>query len=349
MAKGALRCKSDFCQYVFKFSQHIAMTVRPPLNALHAFCLVVRAGGIRQAANALNVSPGAVTRQVQVLEQHLAVKLFERGAGSTSTLTTAGRRLYNRIGEQMAVIEEALDGTSRAARRATIVVDTGVTLAMHWLIPRLRAFSERHPRIRVQVQTADGDVDPGSPADVFIRRGVSELRDLPSHVLITERSVLVASPSFIADMPGQRPRDMRWLAKAPRIGTRSRVDLWPRWCAFHGLNQDALEPTLEFDNTVLAIQAAIQGLGVCVVPEMFVATMVSGGMLGMLHPARVETGSYSYAIGRRRDSARVNVFIAWLRSLAADPAAMDVAAVDRLAFEGASGVRSPGRSRAQRP
>ncbi|KVS47992.1 hypothetical protein WK37_08080 [Burkholderia ubonensis] len=317
LLKETLIGKSDFCQYAFIFSQHVAMTVRPPLNALHSFCVVVRAGGIRQAANVLNVSPGAVTRQVQVLEQHLSAKLFERGAGSTSTLTAAGRRLYNRIGEQMAVIEEALDGTSRAARRTTIVVNTGVTLAMHWLIPQLRAFSERHPRIHVQVQTADGDVDPGSPADVFIRREVSELRDLSSHELITERSVLVSSPLFMPDMPRQGSSDIRrWLAKVPRIGTRSRADLWPQWCAFHGLNNDALEPTLEFDNTVLAIQAAIQGLGVCVVPEMFVATMVSGGMLRMLHPERIETGSYSYAIGRRRDSARVNVFISWLRSLA---------------------------------
>ncbi len=215
----------------------------------------------------------------------------------------------------MAVIGEVLEAGSAVARPATILVDTSVTLAMHWLIPQLRAFSERHPRIRVQVQTTDGNIAASSPADVFIRREVSELCGLPPRLLMTERSVLVASQSFLSSSVRHGSRDMRWLAKVPRIGTRSRPDLWARWCEFHGLTANELEPTLEFDNTVLAIQAAVQGLGVCVVPEIFVATMLEGGMLKLLHPAGIETGSYSYAIGRRHDSARVRTFISWLCSM----------------------------------
>lgn len=295
------------------------MASRPPLNALHVFCAVVRAGGIRLAAHALSVSPGAVTRQVQVLEQHLSVRLLERGAGSTCALTPAGRRLYERIGDKMAAIDEALDGARGTAKPSTILVDTSVTLAMHWLIPGLRAFSERHPRIRVQVQTVDGDIDPASPADVFIRREVSELCGLPSRVLMTERSVLVSSPSFLPDGARRGSRGMRWLAKVPRIGARSRPDLWPRWCATHGVAAGGLEPTLEFDNTVLAIQATVQGLGVCVVPEIFVLPMLTGGVLKLLHADHIETGTYSYAIGRRRDSARVGTFLSWLCSLSAEP------------------------------
>lgn len=297
------------------------MASRPPLNALHTFCAVARAGGIRQAAHALSVSPGAVTRQVQVLEQHLSVRLLERGAGSTCTLTPAGRRLHERIGDKMAAIEEALDGAPAVAKTSTILVDTSVTLAMHWLIPRLRAFSERHPRIRVQVRTVDGEVDPASPADVFIRREVSELRGLPSRLLMTEQSVLIAGASFVPNVKRRGARDMRWLARVPRIGARSRPDLWPRWCAAHGLAGNALEPTLEFDNTVLAIQATAQGLGVCVVPEFFVSPMLAGGVLKLLHPDPVETGTYSYAVGRRRDSARVSTFLSWLCSLSGEPSA----------------------------
>lgn len=295
------------------------MASRPPLNALHTFCAVVRAGGIRQAAHALGVSPGAVTRQIQVLEQHLSATLLERGAGSACTLTPAGRRLHERVGDKMAAIDEVLDGASGVTKASTILVDTSVTLAMHWLIPRMRAFSERYPRIRVQVQTVDGDIDPASPADVFIRREASELCGLPSRVLMTERSVLVSSPSFLPDAKRHGSRDVHWLAKAPRIGARSRPDLWPRWCAAHGLEGNAWEPTLEFDNTVLTIQAAVQGLGVCVVPEFFVSSMLAGGVLKLLHPDRTETGSYSYAVGRRRDSARVNTFLSWLCSLSGEP------------------------------
>lgn len=189
---------------------------------------------------------------------------------------------------------------------------------MYWLIPRLREFSQRYPGISVQVHTVDGDIDPASPADVFIRREVSELCGLPSRVLMSERSLLVSSPLFQPNMTTSASKRAAWLTKVPRIGARSRPDLWPSWGKFHGISENATEPTLEFENTILAIQAAAQGLGVCVVPEVFIASMLSSGALHPLHPLPVTTGSYSYAIGRERDSARVNRFISWLSALPAE-------------------------------
>ncbi|NML16080.1 LysR substrate-binding domain-containing protein [Azohydromonas caseinilytica] len=292
------------------------MAVRPPLNALHVFCTVVREGSFRQAAQVLCVTPGAVSRQVQALEAHLAQVLFDRSAGGLALLTPAGRRLHERVADKMAAIAAALEGGT-ARRQASILVDTSVTLAMHWLIPQLRFFTERYPRTHVQVRTVEGDIDPAAPVDVFIRRETAELRGLPSRVFMTERSVLVGSPSL---MPQPRPRgagDLRWLSRVARIGARSRTDLWPRWCGAHGLDAKALEPTLEFDNTVLAIQAAAQGLGACVVPEAFVAAMLDSGTLRPLHAARIDTGSYSFAVGRRRDAARIGTFTDWLCEIAA--------------------------------
>jgi len=290
------------------------MATRLPLNALHVFCAVVRSGGFRPAAQVLCVTPGAVSRQVQALEQHLGQALFERSAG-TATLTPAGRQLHQRVADKMESIGAALDGAQAGERRSTVRVDAGVTLAMHWLIPRLRSFSERHPRIQVQVRTSDGAIDAAAPVDVFIRREEAELQGLPAQVFMSERSALVANPSLATGRTLRTTRDLRGLARLPRVAARSRPDLWPQWCRFHGL--DELEPTLEFDNTVLAIQAAAQGLGVCVVPEIFVAGMLDSGALCCLHAQRVETGSYAFAVGRRRESARVNTFIEWLRGPAA--------------------------------
>jgi len=286
------------------------MSLQLPLNALHVFCVVVQEGGFRQAAQALHLTPGAVSRQVQALEAHLRQVLFDRNAGGPATLTAAGRKLHDSVGPKMAAIKEALDTGGRARRQVSILIDTSVTLAMHWLIPQLPAFRERHPQLQVQIRTVDGDINPASPADVFLRRDVAELRGLPFQTFMRERSVLVASPAF---MSGVRKTDqLRWLRKAPRIGTRSRPDLWPGWCDAHGLDADALEPTLELDNTVLAIQAAVQGLGALVVPEAFVhATLDIQALQCLSRP--VDSGSYSYAIGRRQASARVTIFTDWLK------------------------------------
>ncbi len=288
------------------------MPVRPPLHALHIFCVVVREGGFRQAAQALHLTPGAISRQVQALEEHLKQVLFERASGNAATLTAAGRQLHENAAGKMAHLIQVLEPGGRPARRHSILVDTSVTLAMHWLIPQLPDFRQRYPHITVDVRTADGDINPAAPVDVFLRREEAELRGLPSHCFMRERSILVSSQAFASALRPHPTANMRWLARAARIGMRSRPDLWPGWCQAHGMKAGALAPTIEFDNTVLAIQAAIQGLGMLVVPEAFVAAILASGALLRIAPASVETGSYSYAVGRRRASPRVEAFTQWL-------------------------------------
>ncbi|MFT4192541.1 MAG: LysR substrate-binding domain-containing protein [Comamonas sp.] len=292
------------------------MPSRPPLNSLYVFCVAVREGGIRQAAQSLCVTPGAVSRQIQVLEEQLGYHVLERGAGVVCMPTPAGRHLYGRVADKVAAIIAALDG-SKVPRHTTVLVDTSVTLAMHWLIPKLRGFNERHPYIQVQVRTVDGDIDLATPAHVFIRREVSELRSLPHETFMTERSVMVASPHLLPSAIHGDDAMRKWIEGAPRIGANSRLDLWSRWREFHILSGANLEPTLLFDNTVLAIQAAAQGLGVCVVPEIFVMALLESRTLRLALTDRIETGSYSFAIGRGGDSSRVRTFLDWMREVSA--------------------------------
>lgn len=290
------------------------MSTRLPLNALHVFCTVVQAGGVRPAAELLCVTPGAVSRQLQALESQLGETLFERLPGRVS-LTPAGQRLHQRAAAPLASLAELLaGGPKRAARTALVRVDCGVTLAMHWLIPRLRGFAERHPRIEVQVRTTNGDIDVNSTADVFIRRETHELRELPSETFLAERALLVAAASHPAPAASA---GRRGLARWPRIAARSRPDLWPTWAAAQRLPAADWEPTLWFDNTVLAIQAAAQGLGLCVLPELFIGDLLQTGTLRPVARQRIDSGSYALAVGRGRDAARVRHFIDWLRREAA--------------------------------
>ncbi|HEY0590031.1 MAG TPA: LysR substrate-binding domain-containing protein [Pseudoduganella sp.] len=289
------------------------MPARPPLHALHVFCAVVREGGFRQAAQALYLTPGAVSRQVQALEEHLKQVLFERSSGNAAALTAAGRQLHERTAGKLADLIQALEPGGASTGQHSILVDTSVTLAMHWLIPQLADFRQRYPHIQVDVRTVDGDINPAAPVDVFLRRDPAELRGLPSQRFMPERSILVSSPHFASALRTRPAASMRWLGKVARIGTRSRPDLWAGWSQEHGLDAQTLAPTIEFDNTVLAIQAAIQGLGMLVVPQAFVAAMIASGALQRVLPASIDTGFYSYAVGRRRASPRVDLFTQWLR------------------------------------
>lgn len=285
------------------------MTTRPPLNAIFVFCEAARCGSFKLAAQQLCVTPGAVSRQIQALEDHLGHALFDRNPQGVN-LTRKGQLLHERVADKMASIQSEIELMRGGGRKSVIRVDAGVTLGMHWLIPRLASFTEAHPDIQVQLETSDGSIDLSSTVDVFIRRDPAELRGLAATTFLDEMSVLVASPRLAR---GRSALGERELSRLAHIGTRSRPDLWPQWCGHHGLDEAAHRPNLEFDNTVLAIQAACQGLGAMVVPIQFVGAMLDSGMLAMLDSTRVRTGDYSFVVRARRESRRVSAFAEWLQ------------------------------------
>lgn len=282
------------------------MTRRSPWNALFVFCEAARCGSFKEAASLLCVTPGAVSRQILALEDHVGYRLFERSALGVA-LTAKGRQLHRRIAPKMAAIASEVEMLRGGARRSVVRVDAGVTLAMHWLIPRLGGFHEQHPEIAVEVSTSDGPIDLRRAGDVFIRREASELRSLQSQVFLEERAVLVAGPALLKGKPSAD-----WLSRQPRIGARSRQDLWPSWDVRPGSGGRALAPTIEFDNTVLALQATCQGLGIMVAPLLFVQPMLDARLLRLLSPRSVQSGTYAFAMRNRRNPAAVQTFTNWL-------------------------------------
>jgi LysR family transcriptional regulator, glycine cleavage system transcriptional activator len=284
------------------------MPNRPPLNALYVFCEVARCSSFKLAAQNLCVTPGAVSRQIKALEAYLGHTLFERNPQSIF-VTRKGQLLFDRVANKMAFIESEVGLIRTGGRKTVIRVDTGVTLSMHWLIPRLAQFSEQYPHIQVQISTADGPVLMNKQADVYIRREVAELRGLLSTKFVEEYAVLVGSKKLLIEKSRLSPSEV---IRLPRIAARSRPDLWPIWCTNYRLDAAKYRATQEFDNTILAIQAASQGLGVMVVPMMFIEEVLASGLLSRLSADKVRTGSYSFATRVSRNSQHITSFIEWL-------------------------------------
>lgn len=282
------------------------MTRRSPWNALFVFCEAARCGSFKEAAALLCVTPGAVSRQILALEDHVGYSLFERSALGVA-LTAKGEQLQRRIAPKMTAIAVEVDLLRGSTRRSVVRVDAGVTLAMHWLIPRLGGFHELHPAIAVEVSTSDGPVDLRRAGDVFIRRDPSELRSLQAQVFLEERAVLVATPALFKGKPSAEA-----LSRRARIEARSRQDLWPTWDDRPGARDRARAPTIEFDNTVLALQATCQGLGIMVAPLLFVQPMLDGRLLRLLSPRSVQSGTYAFATRNRRTPGAVQTFTNWL-------------------------------------
>lgn len=282
-----------------------------PLHALQVFVEVAQRGGIRPAAESLNVTPGAVSRQIKSLEEHLGRRLLERQPGSMARLTRDGEQLLHRSRGHMDGLLQILSTSATSRRTRVVVVNTSVTLAMHWLIPLLPKLQQRHPTLRVEVQTDDGPANGSLPVDVFLRRDQAELAGLRAEPFLTEYAVLVVSSKLWSL---DRPWNDAALRRTPRVAARSRPDLWPAWCERQGLDEAALSPVQTFDNTILAIQAVVQGLGIGVLPLPFVADMLAAKTLRQLPFPPVRTGSYAYAVRTGREAARVTAFTDWLKS-----------------------------------
>src|SRR5690348_9232531 len=144
----------------------------PPLNALRAFVVAARHLSFSRAAVELNVTHGAVSRQVRALEDHLGVALFERQVRQVS-LTVEGQQLYAETRPALEQIANAARAITVRAPVRAVRINVRPSFAVRWLIPRLPDFVARHQGIEPQVLTST--LGPGKatePFDIAIRRGV---------------------------------------------------------------------------------------------------------------------------------------------------------------------------------
>lgn len=128
----------------------------PPLYALRAFETAARLGSFSQAAAALHVTPGAVSRHVSTLESWFACRLFVRH-GPKVTLTDAGYQLAKALNESFSSIDRACQTLRRQAGKLRLKAPS--TLTMRWLLDVLQQFRQQHQRPEVEMSSLWMDRD----------------------------------------------------------------------------------------------------------------------------------------------------------------------------------------------
>ncbi|WP_109107860.1 LysR substrate-binding domain-containing protein [Azospirillum sp. TSO35-2] len=196
--------------------------------------------------------------------------------------------------------------------RRTVHLDCIPTFAMHWLLPRLPAFKAAFPDVELSLFTAPDRIDLSRPLDYAIRRDPGHFGGLTPTPLMVERSAPVCSPRLLAELDVAAMPD--GLAERTIITIRARPDLWLHWCAANRIGADRLRNRLEVDHTFVAIQAAEDGLGIALVPLLFIDQRLAGGRLVTIPgcPA-VETGRYFLLEHYHRDHVALPGLPDWLR------------------------------------
>ncbi|WP_089176656.1 transcriptional regulator GcvA [Bosea sp. AS-1] len=249
----------------------------PSLSALAAFEAAARHGSFTRAAEELNLTQGAVSRQVAHLEEVLGVSLFERVKKRVS-LTVAGA----------AYAVEVRDGLSRLAaatvsamafRGAAGVLNLAIlpTFGTRWLIPRLPRFIEAHPGITINFATKLVPFDFGrEPLDAAVHFGDPVWPGARLHRLMGEEIVPVASPALVARFGLSEPADM---LKAPLLQQSTRPRAWANWLEEQGLPPQRALMGPRFEQFAMVSQAAVAGLGLAIVPRFLVEEELRSGAL----------------------------------------------------------------------
>lgn len=281
----------------------------PPLQNLWAFHVIAETGSVAAAAAALRVTPPAVSRRLRELEQELGCPLVRRGPNALS-LTEQGQRFAEALRGGFAQIEAAT--RELQVQTPPLRIRAYTTWALRWLIPRLADFKRCHPSIDVEVSTSTAPVD-------LAREGVdAAVRTAPLDVLASV-TLLPLQPVMIAPFAAPGLAAPTHLQGARLLGSKVRARDWAIWHQHAGLPGQPVP--LLFESTTLAIQAALEGLGVVICSPGFVREEQSSGRLLALSDAPAMTGDgYWLVLPQGRISPSLQVFADWLVEEAASDA-----------------------------
>ena len=187
----------------------------PPLHTLPAFEAAARLGSFLAAAEALHLTPSAISHRIKQLEEHLGQPLFERRHRAV-VLTAAGRRYLAVVREALLRLDEA-SAVLRAPRRERLRISAAPALGSKWLVARVAEYQQGHPDLEFTLGTTTG-LRPllNGEADIGLRYGEEEWPGLLAWKLFEERVFPVCSPTLAANL--QTPTDLDGVRRGARRG-----------------------------------------------------------------------------------------------------------------------------------
>ena len=285
----------------------------PSLNALRAFEAAARHGSFTAAAAELNVTQAAVSRMVRLLEEALGVALFERRANAL-VATDHGRALRPGLTDAFDTMARSVAAVQALRSGPVLTMGVGATFAVRWLIPRLAGFHAAHPDVEVRIATGGAGMPIREDWTCAVLLGDGHWPGYEAERLFTAAMTPVCAPALARTLG--TPADLRG---ATLLSVSHWAEDWPHWFAAAGLAPPAAMG-LSFGSFAMALQAAIDGVGVALGLQPYVADDLAAGRLVAPFPLAVPLGRSWYLVSRpaRRDEPGFAGFRAWLRAITAE-------------------------------
>lgn len=238
----------------------------PPLSTLRFFDIAAKAGSFVKAAQELNVTHSAISRQIRLLEEHLGVELFER-RNRAVFLTPEGQLLLQTTRGMFEQLSAVVEQIKTNAAPDVVSLSCEPTIAMKWLIPRLTDFYQRYPHITVHLVAAGGAIDfAKTHVDLALRRNdFSWGGQIHAMKVCSEQMGAVSLRSGGSMM-------------LPLLVSVSRPDAWKTWQQKSGVDLTGCK-YVTYEHFYLCIQAALAGQGTALASFLMVIDEIQSGQL----------------------------------------------------------------------
>lgn len=289
----------------------------PSLNGLRAFECAARHMSFTQAGAELNVTQTAISHQIRRLEEELGVVLFLRRKDGL-TLSEAGQEYLPGVRAAFQELRYSTQRLLESGSHSVLTISTLVSLASKWLLPRLPAFQQAFADIDVRVSASTELVDfRHGGIDAAIRYGRGDWKGLRADWLMSDEIFPVCSPALLAGTQALRtPADLAGQTMLQVSGMTAND--WSTWLGAAGQPQALAKGSrLTFDLAMMAVQAAIDGQGVCIGRSSYVDDDLRAGRLVAPFDLRLkdDLGFYLVTPHETADSKKIVAFRTWLLAL----------------------------------
>ena len=258
----------------------------PSLNALAAFEAAARHLSLTRAAAELNVTPGAVSKQVKALEDQIGRPLFLR-LHRALELTPEGHAVSLSLKDAFERVSATIRQVSLSGSPRAVSLGTTMAFAQLWLMPRLGDFWTAHQDIVLDHIISDRPHEPNrNGVDLRVRYGDGAFADEEATLLFGDRIMPVASPAFLAR---HRVKTAEDLSALPLLSVEGVDWTWTTWADFlkaAGAPQRRLN-VRRFNSYVIALQAAQAGQGVALGWMSLVKPLIARKLLARASPADI--------------------------------------------------------------
>lgn len=310
-----------------KFELSETLIGAPSLRAIKSFVAAAKFKSFTGAANALSITPAAVSKQMRELEEYLGTELFVR-SGRSVTLTADGEMFKDAAQLSLINILQAADRLRRKIpARQTLIICCSPAFSMLWLHKRLPAFMQANPDIELTVLATQNFVsmEAGVQPDVYIAKLASMREGYHSEHLFDDEVYPVCTPQYllnhgaITEPEALLGMTLLDISAYGRSQISEHID-WKVWLALQdvetSLRADTPRHLYTSNDYPAIVQLALAHQGVALGWHHLIGTLVESGELVRPLPNKVVMKNRGHYLSVRKDKMDTNActqFCDWLK------------------------------------